>query len=227
MRPVAVRILHPVPGMTAGPIEGWVGAARARLAERHRRGFEAAGATDVRVVSWPPDDTPFGRRLRELVRAERPDGLVVLGSGSIPLATRADRRDLVRAAGATGHGALANDRYSADAIAIASATEALAALPDALGDNALPRWLAEVRGWTVDDLRRRWRLAVDVDGPLDLLLIGDPVRRGRSTRAAPDAGSMRSAPSRRTGPPSCSSPGGRRRGRSPGSSATRRRGRGP
>ncbi len=173
MRPVAVRILHPVPGPTAGPLEGWVGAARARLAERHRREFAAAGATDVRVVSWPLDDTPFGRRLRELVRTERPDGLVVLGSGSIPLATRRDRRDLVRIAGSGDRRALANDRFSADAIAIASATEALAAMPDDLGDNALPRWLAEVRGWTVDDLRRRWRLGVDIDGPLDLLLAGD------------------------------------------------------
>ena len=173
MRPVAVRILHPLPGLAAGPVECWVGAARARLAERHERGFEAAGATDVRVVSSRPDDTPFGRRLRGIVRAERPDGLVVLGSGSIPLATRRDRRDLVRAAGSGDRRALANDRFSADAVAIAMATEALAAVPDELGDNALPRWLAEVRGWSVDDLRRRWRLGVDIDGPLDLLLAGD------------------------------------------------------
>ena len=145
MRPVAVRILHPLPGPTAGPIECWVGAARARLAERHRRGFAAAGATDVRVVSSPPDDTPFGRRLRGLVRRERPDGLVVLGSGSIPLATRARPARPGPAAGSGDRRALANDRFSADAVAIASATEALAALPDELGDNALPRWLAEVR----------------------------------------------------------------------------------
>ena len=46
-------------------------------------------------------------------------------------------------------------------------------MPDELGDNALPRWLAEVRGWTVEDLRDRWRLGVDIDGPLDLLLAGD------------------------------------------------------
>ena len=173
MRPVAVRILHPVPGATAGPLETWVGAARARLAERHEIGFAAAGATDVRVVSWPLDDTPFGRRLRELVRAERPVGLVVLGSGAVPLATRRDRRDLVDAARAGDRRALANDRYSADAIAIADATDALAALPDDLGDNGLPRWLAEVRGWSVADLRRRWRLGVDIDGPLDIVLAVD------------------------------------------------------
>jgi hypothetical protein len=174
MRPVAVRILHPTPGPSAGPIECWVGAARARIAERHRRGFLRAGAADVRIVSGPPDHTPFGRRIRELVRAERPDGLVVLGSGAIPLASLDDRRALVRVSGSGERRALANDRFSADAIAVASASDALEDLPDDLGDNALPRWLAEVRGWTVDDLRRRWRLAIDVDGPLDLVLAGGP-----------------------------------------------------
>ena len=44
--------------------------------------------------------------------------------------------------------------------------------PDLPGDNALPRWLEEVAGYRVDDVRRRWRLAVDVDGPLDLVLLG-------------------------------------------------------
>ena len=89
MRPVAVRILHPDPGPAAGPIEHWVAAARAGIAERHRAGFAATGAEDVRIVTGPPDDTPFGRRLGELVRADRPAGLVILGSGAIPLATAA------------------------------------------------------------------------------------------------------------------------------------------
>ena len=40
--------------------------------------------------------------------------------------------------------ALANHRYSADAIAIAGAADVLPALPDLPSDNALPRWLAEV-----------------------------------------------------------------------------------
>ena len=43
-------------------------------------------------------------------------------------------------------------------------------IPDLPADNALPRWLAEVAGYEVADLRRRWRLAVDIDGPLDLVL---------------------------------------------------------
>jgi len=133
--------------------------------------FLEAGAADAEVVSGPPDDTPFGERLRGIVRADRPAGLVILGSGAIALATGRDYRDLVHAAALDGRVALANNRFSADVVAIACA-EALVDLPDLPGDNALPRWLAEVAGFTVNDLRRRWRLAFDVDGPLELLLLG-------------------------------------------------------
>jgi len=170
-RPVTVRILHPDPGPSAGPIEHWVAMARAELAERHRRAFLRAGAADVAVVGGPPDDTPFGARLRAIVRAARPVGLVVLGSGAIPLASGRDYADLVAAAARDARHALANNRYSADVVAIASA-ETLADLPDLATDNALPRWLAEVAGFDVSDLRRRWRLALDVDGPLELVLLG-------------------------------------------------------
>lgn len=169
---VTVLILHPEPGPAAGPLVRAVAAARAALAERHAVGFRAAGATDVRMVAGPPDDTPFGARLRGLVRQLTPDGLVVLGSGAGPLASPADRLEFVRAAAQSTPGALANDRYSADIVAIARATEVLAELPDLPTDNALPRWLAEGAGITVDDLRRRWRLAVDIDGPLELVLLG-------------------------------------------------------
>ncbi len=48
----------------------------------------------------------------------------------------------------------------------------LGAIPDLPGDNALPRWLAEVAGIPVRDLRARWRLAIDLDSPADLLLPG-------------------------------------------------------
>ena len=171
-RPVSVRIFHPEPGPGAGPLERWVATARAALAERHRIGFSEAGATDVGIVGGPPDDTPFGARLRALVRAECPAGLVILGSGAMPMATARDYRDLVATAGDERQVALANNRYSADVVAIASA-EGLAEVPDLPGDNALPRWLVEVAGYDVADLRRRWRLAFDIDGPLDLVLLGD------------------------------------------------------
>ncbi len=175
MRPVSVRIMHPEPGPDDGPIARWVAARRAALAERHRLGFGVAGAADVAVVSGPPDDLPFGARLRALVRAERPAGLVILGSGAIPLATPADRIALVAAAGGERRFALANNRYSADVVAIAQAG-ALADLPDLPDDNALPRWLTEVAGYEMSDLRRRWRLAIDIDGPLELVLLGDKTR---------------------------------------------------
>ena len=54
-------------------------------------------------------------------------------------------------------------------MAIARADE-LPRIPDLPGDNALPRWLAEVAGWSVSDLRARWRLQVDLDTPLDVVL---------------------------------------------------------
>jgi hypothetical protein len=172
MRPVSVRIMHPEPGPHAGPIADWVADRRVAVAERQRIAFHAAGAADVAVVRGPPDDVPFGARLRALARAERPAGLVILGSGAIPLATAADRTAFVAAAGDERWFALANNRYSADIVAIAHA-EGLVDLPDLPGDNELPRWLTEVAGYELADLRGRWRLAMDIDGPLELVLLGD------------------------------------------------------
>ena len=185
-RPVAVRILHPEPGPGAGPLERWVAEARAALADHHRIRFQEAGAADVAIVSGPPDDTPFGARIRDIVRAERPAGLVVLGSGAIPLADGRDYRDFVTAAAVDDRVALTNNRFSADVVAIGCA-EVLVDLPELPSDNALPRWLAEVAGFTVSDLRRRWRLGFDIDGPLDLVLLGgsaaSPIDLDRGPRA--------------------------------------------
>jgi len=172
MTDVAVLILHPEPAPRAGELERWVATVRASIAERHRVGFLAAGAADVTVSAGPPDGVSFGERLRSFVLGRRPTGLVVLGSGAIPLATAADRRAFVATAGSGRRVALVNNRYSADVLAIAAATS-LAELPDMTTDNGLPRWLAETARYEVADLRRRWRLGVDVDGPLDLVLIGN------------------------------------------------------
>ncbi len=179
---VTAVILHPEPGPAASPLEVAVATARERLAERHRSGFLAAGASAARILSGPLDDTPFGRRLRALVTDAGDGGLIVLGSGAIPLATTADRRAFVAAAAADRPGALANDRFSADVVAIARAARTLRDLPDLASDNVLPRWLAETAGAPVGDLRRRWRLGVDIDGPLDLVLLG-----GIWTRVLPAA----------------------------------------
>ena len=173
MRDVAVWILHPEPGARAGSLERWVAAERSRIALRHRDGFLRAGAATARIVSGPPDDTSFGARLRGLLEEARPrpSGVIVLGSGAVPLATIRDRRSFVAAAVAAMPTALANNRYSADIVSVACA-ESLLELPDLPADNALPRWLEEVAGYQVGDLRERWRLAFDVDGPLDLVLMG-------------------------------------------------------
>ncbi len=178
MNDVHVVILHPDPGPEAQPLVRAVADARARLAEIHRQGFARAGAAGVRVLSGPPDDLPFGARLRGVALDSAAGGLVVLGSGAVPLLTAADRRRFVAVAGADGRVALANNRYSADIVAIAQARDVLATLPDLTTDNALPRWLEERAGYEVEDLARRWRLGVDIDGPLDLILLG-----GRWARA--------------------------------------------
>lgn len=182
---VTVIILHPEAPPDAEPLVRAVANARADLAERHRRGFLAAGAVDARIVIGPPDARSFGSRLRELAGGIPPgDGLVVLGSGAVPLATRADRARFVSAgAGGSSGRALANNRYSADIVAIADARATLASIPDLPTDNALPRWLAEVAGVGVDDLAGNWRLAMDVDTPLDLILLGS---RSAQALSAPD-----------------------------------------
>ena len=173
---VTVRILHPTLSATAGPLERLLADARHSNGERHVAGFRAAGAEDVSMASGPADDTPFADRLRAVVAeaAIAKTGLVLLGSGSIPAATMPDRQafvDVARGKGPeAGRAAIANNRYSADAIGIASPAD-LPAIPDLPGDNALPRWLAEVAGWTVSDLRPQWRLQLDLDSPLDVELI--------------------------------------------------------
>lgn len=189
MRPVSVSILHPAAREGAGPLERWVSDARERLARHHARAFEAAGAASVAIVTDDDFGRSFGARLRPLVTAAGSGGLVILGSGAIPLATAADHRAFVTSAAGNTPRAVANNRYSADVVAIARA-DRLPRIPDLPGDNALPRWLEEVAGIAVDDLRARARLAFDIDTPLDLALLGvraDPpvdLARVRSALAA-------------------------------------------
>ena len=115
--------------------------------------------------------------------AEGPSGgIVVLGSGSVPLATAADLRRFVDVAAGPGGHALANNFYSADVVAISRAAD-LAGLPPLPADNALPRWLEERAGVAVTDLRSRWRLGVDIDTPQDLIVLRDPAASGLNAAA--------------------------------------------
>jgi hypothetical protein len=168
---VDVAILHPDPGAHAGPLTRATAAARLASAGRHARGFTAVGATRTTIVSGAPDGRSFGARLRDLVADLGSGGLIVLGSGAIPLATARDRRELVDAARGDAPRALTNNRYSGDVIAVARARATLGGVPDLASDNALPRWLAET-GVPVEDRRQRTRFGVDIDGPLDLVLLG-------------------------------------------------------
>jgi hypothetical protein len=187
VRPVLVLIFHATAPTGAGPLVRALAEARGALADRQRKAFLAAGADAAEVVAGPPDGLSFGERLGVALKAwagaARGSGVIVLGSGSIPLARAADLRRFVEVAAGPGGHALANNRYSADVVAISRAAD-LAGLPPLPADNALPRWLEERAGVTVTDLRSRWRLGVDVDTPLDLIVLRDPAA-GDLRAAAP------------------------------------------
>jgi hypothetical protein len=193
---VAVRIFHLAPGDGEGTLERALATARLDVATRHAELFRDTGTEDVEIVAGPPDGVPFGARIRALVERERPGGIVLINSGALALATREDLAEFVAVAGSGKRVALANNRYSADAIAIGCA-DSLLALPDLPADNALPRWLAEVAGYDARDLARRWRLGVDLDTPLDAAIIGRPIAEAQRAmerlRAVGDVGENRRA----------------------------------
>jgi hypothetical protein len=186
---VIALILHARPGRDAGPLERTFEMIRRANAERHAAGFEAAGA-EARI-----DDegrsVSFDERVRRVVASARPHGIVVLGSGSLPITNLADWRGFVRVAAGPAGRALANNRYSADAIAIGGAS-VLADLPDLTSDNGLPRWLGD-RGFVVDDLRHRWRLQPDLDTPLDALLVAPDATTTSLAGAGIDPAPIRAA----------------------------------
>jgi hypothetical protein len=167
---VTVLVLHPPLPVDAGPLAGALDTTRRELAARHIAGFRAAGATTVAFVEEERIE-PFGARLRRLAAEAGTPGIIVLGSGAMALARPLDYRAFVAAAASDQPRALANNRYSADAVAVAGSA-VLRDLPDLPADNALPRWLEEVAGYRVTDLRRRPHLGFDLDSPADTLLAG-------------------------------------------------------
>jgi hypothetical protein len=173
MRPVHVLIFHAEAAPGSGALVGALADARHSLSERQRPRWLAAGADSVAIVAGPPDSLSFGERLRRALRTDAQfasGGLIVLGSGSLALARAADLRRFVEVAAGPGGHALANNRYSADVVAISRAAD-LDGIPALPSDNALPRWLEERAGVLVADLGRRWRLGVDMDTPLDLVVL--------------------------------------------------------
>lgn len=167
-----VRILHPVAPEGSGLLTTALAAARVENAGRLERRFRRAGARDVRVDQGLPDGRTFGERIRELTRPHsRGPGLVVLGSGAVPLARRRDLVELLEVAASGERRALTNSFYSADVVAVGDAAN-LTSVPDLPSDNALPRWLRDEAGYRVDVVRRRARLGFDIDSPLDVVLLG-------------------------------------------------------
>lgn len=167
-----VVIFHQPPRDGDPPLTHLLAEARDRLMAIQRRLFASAGASVLVVPGKDGGSTEsFGERLARLVVEEHVrGGLVVLGSGAVPLLRSTDARLLVEAASGPGRVALTNNRYSSDICAISEAA-VLTGLPALPSDNALSRWLEERAGYTVRQLTARDRLAIDLDTPLDLALL--------------------------------------------------------
>ena len=185
MGAVDVIILHPLPGPAAGPLERALAETRAERSRaepgrvrRRRRGRPGHGRR--RRARRPPVRSAPARAARHgppRPRA-RPPGVGGAAAGDDqPIAGRSSPRRPRPRLGrspttATRRTSLPSPRRR---------VPILARLPREFPtDNALPRWLAEVGGVPVADLRRRWRLAVDLDSPLDAILVAAARRPGRS-----------------------------------------------
>lgn len=174
-----VVIFHQPPHQGDPPLTRLLAEARGLLVEHQSALFRAAGAW-VLVVPGREESggssalvrgESFGERLARLVAESGvTGGLIVLGSGAVPLLRPADAARLVETATGGGRQALTNNRYSSDICAISDAG-ALLDLPQLPSDNALPRWLEERAGFAVANLAERERLAIDLDTPLDLALV--------------------------------------------------------
>jgi len=171
-------IFHQPPRDGEPPLSHLLATARHALVDHHLRLFGRAGVRRVLIVAGRGTDAmdvTYGQRLAGIAAQERPgQGVIVLGSGAVPLLAQADARRLVETAGAGGRRALTNNRYSSDVCAV-SDVAVLRNLPSMSSDNALPRWLDEVAGLRVEELPGRQRLALDLDTPLDLALLGGVV----------------------------------------------------
>lgn len=194
MAGVDVVIFHQPPRDGDPPLVRLLADTRHRLV-RHQLGlFHRAGAHSVEILPGR-EDVPdgasagsFGERLAALVAEEPIRRLIVLGSGAVPRLSLADARRLSAVAGWSGRRALTNNRYSSDVCAISDAGP-LRDLPALPSDNALPRWLEERAGFEVAELPGRERLALDLDTPLDIALLGLVPRLPRDVAAlASDAG---------------------------------------
>jgi hypothetical protein len=169
-----VVIFHQPPRESDPPLTSALARARDALVIHQRALFTRAGGRVAILPGRDPTGPPetFGERLARLPGEEglaAPDGLIVLGSGAVPLLTLPGARRLVDAASSMASIAVTNNRYSSDVVAIGR-SEILRRLPPLPSDNALPRWLEERAGVRVTELPGRDRLAIDLDTPGDVAL---------------------------------------------------------
>lgn len=177
MAPVTVIIFDQPIGQHEGELTAFLRRAREVISRRHGALFERLGARVVQDVPSPGSTAGWGSgsfrdRLMAHVSAlhGRRAGLVLLGSGAVPLLRRGDATALLDAAVMPGRRALTNNLFSSDVCALSDAS-ALLQVPPMMSDNALPRWLSEEAGFEVRESRARSRLAMDVDSPLDVALL--------------------------------------------------------
>jgi hypothetical protein len=165
MADVTVLIFHRPAGSDEPDLVRFLSDVRGELVNRQAQMFRGAGASSIRMVDEWHEGQTFGEVLATLAPAR--GGLVVLSGGAVPLLNRRDAGRLIEVAGSSADRALTNNRYSSDVCAIARA-KVLRGLPPLPSDNALPRWLEERAGYTVEQLGARERLGVDLDTPLDV-----------------------------------------------------------
>src|SRR2546428_6498628 len=118
---VTVLIFHRPAARGAGERMELLAAARLALARTQEVRFRAARAADVRIIADAGPQVSFGRHLEraidDLPARRRSAGIVVLGSGALPLATARDLAAFVEAATGPTSTVIANNRYSGDVVA--------------------------------------------------------------------------------------------------------------
>ena len=171
----AVRIMHPEPGPDAGTAGALAGRGARAVARRHANGL-CGGRRERRRdrQRGRPTRCPSARVFADIVPSGRGAGSSSSGRGRSRWRRPPTGATSWPPPGPTDRLALANNRYSADVVAIARHRELLADLRTCPATTRCRAGSTEVAGYRVDDLRRRWRL-------------GDRHRRPAGRRAPPAA----------------------------------------
>ncbi|HXG41292.1 MAG TPA: hypothetical protein VNL95_01020 [Dehalococcoidia bacterium] len=111
----------------------------------------------------------FGQRLQALVAALRPQALVYVGGGGLPLLSADEWASLALALG-RGEVAIANNAYSSDLVAVRPA-DALLAIAPPERDNGLARALSQQAGLPLHELPRTLSSLFDIDSPTDVAVL--------------------------------------------------------